>query len=153
MRNNIKIKASICNWIRDDVCCSLRLKRETGVDSFKCRKKKKKKKGKRTKKESERILETWYRGADSSVFHCSAAGWKKKKQPCVKYTRIPLFRNTHITDSHQNILLILCSKNTVVMIQFQTTIIYSSVGEEGEIKTNCTLKAQLYKLTWEVPLA
>ena len=72
---------------------------------------------------------------------------EKKKQPCVKYTRIPLFRNTHITDSHQNILLILCSKNTVVMIQFQTTIIYSSVGEEGEIKTNCTLKAQLYKLT------
>lgn len=92
MRNNIKIKASICNWIRDDVCCSLLLKREIGC---------------RVIQMSQKINAIKCQMNDSKIYskhdiaaptaRCSTIRrqLKKKKQQCVKYTRIPLFRNAH----------------------------------------------------------
>lgn len=51
-----------------------------------------------------------------------------KKQQCVRYTQIPFFRYINHSFTSKHTLDLFRSKNTVIMIQFQTTIIYRSIG-------------------------
>lgn len=74
------------------------------------------------------------------VFDCVAVA---KKQQCVKYTRIPLFQNIHHIKTYSDSLQQKYSTNDTISNHNHL----QQYRGRGEIKTNCTLKAQLYKLT------